>query len=76
MKKSAVIIAASLAVSAALANAPVSAFSMQMSLDTRTQGAATLQTETQIDSRGMTFDISDEIDLNTMKRVPTLILVR
>jgi len=52
------------------------AASADITLDTRTQGASTLAVETEIDSRGLTFDVSGEILLNTKKRLATLLFIR
>ena len=81
MKKASMTILAALAIAvlpAAANNTPTSAVSPGMTLDTRTQGHGALEMKdaTALDSRGLTFDYSDEIDLNTMKPVPTIIIVR
>ena len=57
--------AANVAVSGALA-----------AFDTRTQGIGVLLTETEIDARGLTFDVSADITLDTRIPLATLILVR
>ena len=82
MKKASTIIAAlAIAVLPAAANnphTPISAVSPGMTLDTRTQGHGALEMKdaAAFDSRGLTFGYSDEIDLNTMRPVPTIIIVR
>jgi len=75
MKTMLAIIAATLA-AAGSANTPVSAYSSATTLDTRTQGFAILNAPAQVETRGLTFDISDEIELNTMKVVPTIVIIR
>jgi len=61
---------------AGMANSPISAVSSGTTFDTRTQGVAILTQGAKVDSRGLTFDLSVDITLDT--RIPrgTTILIR
>jgi len=74
MKKALVIIA--LLTTSGMASNPISAYSLDTTLDTRTQGASVLTQGTQVDSRGLTFQLSVDITLDTRKPRATIILVR
>jgi hypothetical protein len=58
------------------ADDPFEAASAEMTLDTRTQGADALAEDAALDARGLTFDVSNDIWLNTKKIVGTMILLR
>ena len=45
-------------------------------VDTVTQGMGALAVETEVDSRGLTFDVSQDILLNTKKIVGTILLLK
>ena len=74
MKKALVIIA--LLATSGKASNPISAYSLDTTLDTRTQGASVLTQGAQVDSRGLTFQLSVDITLDTRKPRATIILVR
>jgi hypothetical protein len=77
MKKTLLLTAALLA-GGGLADDPVESFtaaSEEMTLDTRTQGADVLAEDAVLDARGLTFDVSNDIWLNTKKIIGTMILL-
>jgi hypothetical protein len=74
MKKTLLLTAALLA-GGGLADAPNVATSAEMTLDTRTQGADALAQDAALGARGLTFDVSNDIWLNTKKIPGTMILL-
>jgi hypothetical protein len=75
MKKTLFLTAALLA-GGGRADDPSVAVSAEISLDTRTQGAAVLAEDAALDARGLTFDVSNDIWLNTKKIVGSMFLLR
>jgi hypothetical protein len=74
--KRTLLLAAALLAGGGLADDPVTAVSAEMTFDTRTQGADALAEDAALDARGLTFDVSNDIWLNTKKIVGTMILLR
>ena len=45
-------------------------------VDMRTQGAGVLAVEAEVDSRGLTFDVSQDIVLNTKRVISTILILK
>ena len=74
MKKA--LIFTALLAAACVADAANTAASADIALDTRTQGAAVLAGEAEMDVRGLTVDLSTDILLDTRIPLGTMFLVR
>ena len=74
MKKA--LIMTALLATAATADIPSVAVSADITLDTQTQGAGVLAQDAAVDARGLTFDVSGDILLNTKVPYGTLIILR
>jgi hypothetical protein len=73
--KRTLLLAAALLAGGGRAGDPVTAVSAEMTFDTRTQGADVLAEDAEIDARGLSFDVSNDIWLNTKKIRGTMILL-
>ena len=74
MKKA--LIFTTLLATACVVDAANTAASADITLDTRTQGAAVLAGEAEVDVRGLTVDLSTDISLDTRIPLGTMFIVR